>query len=215
MDRQRTREPPTLIVQAASAAVAGACGAAIAAAGCYTLVYGIASQLYSLTGGTVGTVNGMAGATIAVLFFLVLALAMSVGGGALLSKALGTSTWQRSTLISAVAHAIGIPLWIVAWNYLTSYPELHDVFGEQPLRSYFAAMYAFVVPLVVVFSCYRGDALGGLAVAIFLAVTTAVLPVASMLVDSEELAFTSAVVAWVVLPAISVLGSAIIGPRGN
>ena len=78
-----------------------------------------------------------------------------------------------------------------------------------------AAAYAFVVPVVVVFSSYRRDALGGLAVAIFLAVATATLPMASVLVHSDELALASGVVAWVVLPAVSVLGSTLIGPRNH
>jgi hypothetical protein len=72
-----------------------------------------------------------------------------------------------------------------------------------------------VVPIVVVFSSYRGDTPGGLAVAIFLAVATAALPVASVLVDSEELALASGTVAWVVLPAITVLGLAMIAPRNH
>ena len=191
------------------AAGAGICGAAIAAGGSYTLIYG---YTYGIANSGLG-----AGVTFAVLSFLVLAVAMSVGGGALLSKALGVSTWQRSTLISVVAHAIGIPLWIVAWNYLDSYPVSHPpVFPyDQPLRSFCAAMYAFVVPLVVVFSSYRRDFPGGLAVAIFLAVATATLPMASVLVDSDELALASGAVAWVMLPAISVLGSAMIGTRDH
>ncbi len=118
-------------------------------------------------------------------------------------------------LISAAAHVIGIPLWIVTWNYLTLNPEPHGVFEEAPLRSFCAAAYAFVVPIVVVFSSYRGDTLGGLAVAIFVAVATATLPVAAVLVDSEELALVSGTVAWVVLPAITVLGLAMIGPHNH
>ena len=207
MVRQRTGEPPTLIVRAASAAVAGACGAVIAAGASYTDFYGL----------TYGIVNSGAGGDLAVVFILLVAVGMSVGGGALVGKALGVSTWQRSTLISVVAHAIGIPLWIVAWNNLDCYPVSHSpVFPyDQPLRSFSAAAYAFVVPLVVVFSSYRRDALGGLAVAIFLAVATATLPMASVLMDSDELALASGAVAWVMLPAISVLGAAIIGPRGH
>jgi hypothetical protein len=209
MDRRRTGEPPTLLGRAASAAFAGACGAVIAAAGCCTVFYGL----------TYGIVNSGAGAggALAVVFILLVAVGISVGGGALVNKALGASTWQRSTLISVVAHAIGIPLWVVAWNYLNSYPVSHPpVFPyDQPLRSFSAATYAFAVPLVVVFSSYRRDAPGGLAVAIFLAVATATLPMASVLVDSDELALASGVVAWVMLPAISVLGSAMIGARNH
>jgi hypothetical protein len=214
MDRQRTEGPSTLLERAGLAAGAGACGAALAAAGCYTFIYGIvsliASQGFDLMAG-----NAASG-TIAELFLLGLAVAMSVGGGAILSRALGVSTWRRSTLLSGVAHAIGVALWIMAWNYLmTSYPERWDVYSEEPLRSYLAAAYAFVVPLLVVFSSYRRDAPGGLVVALFLAVATAALPVASVLRDSEGLALASGVVAWVVLPAITVLGSAITGPRSH
>ena len=208
MDGQRTDAPPTVIERAGLAAVAGTCGAAIAAGGSYTVFYGLTSGIVNMGAGT--------GGGLTVVFILLMAVAMSVGGGALLSKALGVSTWQRSTLISVVAHAIGIPLWIVAWNHLSPLnPKTYGVYEEQPLRSFSAATYAFVVPLIVVFSSYRGEALGGLAVAIFLAVATAALPVASVLVDSEELALASGVVAWVVLPAISVLGSAMIGPRSH
>ena len=190
------------------AAGAGAGGAALAAAGSYGAFYGLASQAYGFVG------SGASG-TMYVLSYLLFAVAMSVGGGTLLSRALGVSTWWRSTLISAAAHAIGIPLWIVAWNNLTSYTEPHGVFGEQPLLSFVAATYAFVVPLVVVFSSCRENALGGWAVAIALSAATAALPAAAVLVDSEELAVTSGVVAWVVLPAVSVLGSAMIGPRNR
>ena len=209
-----TRRILTLFERVGVAAGAGICGATIAAAGSYTFLYGLAYQFYPLPG---GTVNSGAGGTLTVLFLLLAAIGMSVAGGALVSKALGVSTWQRSTLISVMAHAIGIPLWIVAWNYLDSYPVSHPpVFPyDQPLRSFSAATYAFVVPLVVVFSSYRRDAPGGLAVAIFLAVATATLPMASVLMDSDELALASGAVAWVMLPAISVLGAAIIGPRGH
>jgi hypothetical protein len=117
MDRQRTGEPPTLIVRAASAAVAGACEAVIAAGASYTVFYGLT---YAIVNSGAG-----AGGDLAVVFILLVAVGMSVGGGALVGKALGVSTWQRSTLISVVAHAIGIPLWIVAWNYLNSYPVSH------------------------------------------------------------------------------------------
>ena len=79
MDGQRTDAPPKLIERAASAAVAGACGAAIAAAGCYGAVYGLASQTY-------GFVGSGASVAITVLSFLLLAVAMSVGGGALLRR---------------------------------------------------------------------------------------------------------------------------------
>ena len=211
MDGQRTDGPPTLIERAGLTAGAGACGAALAAAGCYTFFYGIVSFISSL-GWSVMASNAASG-TIAELFLLGLAVAMSVGGGAILSRALGVSTWQRSTLLSVVAHAIGVALWITAWNYLSSYPGRYDAYSEQPLRSYLAAAYAFVVPLLVVFSSYRRDAPGGLVVVLFLAVTTAALPVASVLRESEGLALVSGIVAWVVLPAVSVLGSAIIGVR--
>jgi hypothetical protein len=191
------------------AAVAGTCGAAIAAGGSYTVFYGLTYGIVNMGAG--------AGGGMTVVFILLVAVGLSVGGGALVGKALGVSTWQRSTLISAAAHAIGIPLWIAAWDYLNSYPGSQPpVFPyDQPLRSFSAAAYAFVVPVVVVFSSYRRDALGGLAVAIFLAVATATLPMASVLVHSDELALASGVVAWVVLPAVSVLGSALIGPRNH
>jgi hypothetical protein len=89
------------------------------------------------------------------------------------------------------------------------------VFATQPLRSVSAAAYAFVVPLVVVFSSYRRDALGGLMVATILAAATILLPAASVLEDNENLALTAGVVAWVVLPVMTVFGSAMIGPRTN
>lgn len=207
MNGQRTDGPPATLKRAAVAAVAGACGAALAAGGCYTVLYGVASQAF-------GTLSNDAGGTVVVLVFLLVGIGMSVGGGALLSKALGMSTRQRSILISVAAHAIGIPLWIVAWNNLSPLnSETYGVFGEAPLSSFIAATYAFVVPLIVVFSSYRGEALAGVAVAIFLAVATAALPVASVLVDSEELALASGVLAWVMLPAITVLGSAMTGAR--
>jgi hypothetical protein len=213
MDRQRTEGPSTLLERAGLAAGAGICGAALAAAGCYTFFYGIFSLIASQ--GLYVMAGNAASGTIAELFLLGLAVAMSVGGGAILGRALGVSTWQRSTLLSVAAHAIGVTLWIMAWNYLTASPERYDVYSEQPLRSYLAAAYAFVVPLLVVFSSYRRDAPGGLVVALFLAVATAALPVASVLRDSEELALVSGIVAWVVLPAVSVLGSAMIKPRSH
>src|SRR5919107_901050 len=220
MAGQRTDGPPKLIERAGLAAGAGACGAALAAAGCYTFFYGIVS-LISSQGLSVMAGNAASG-TIAELFLLALAAAMSAGGGAILSRALGVSTWRRSTLLSVVAHAVGVTLWIMAWNYLTSYLGRYDVYSEQPLvyseqplRSYLAAAYAFVVPLLVVVSSYRRDAPGGLVVALFLAVATAALPVASVLIASEGLALVSGLVAWVVLPAATVLGLAMIGPRNR
>src|ERR671921_1236367 len=186
MDGQRTDAPPKLIERAASAAGAGACGAALGAAGCYTFFYGLASQGSALMAG-----NAASG-TIAVLFFLLLAVAMSVGGGALLSKALGVSTWQRSTLISAAAHAIGLPLWFWTYNQIVIG---FATYGFDGLVAGTAAAYAFVVPLVVVFSSFRENALGGWAMAIALSAATATLPAAAVLVDSEELAVTSGVVA--------------------
>src|SRR5215213_935970 len=107
MDGQRTDRPQTVIERAASAAVAGACGAAIVAAGSYAFLYGLSYQFSPIPG---TSINSGAGGTITALFFLLLALAMSFGGGALLSKALGVSTWQRSTLFSAAAHVVGAPL---------------------------------------------------------------------------------------------------------
>ena len=62
--------------------------------------------------------------------------------------ALGVSTWQYSTLISAVAyavaHAIGIPLWITTSLYLTFHLVSHNYFDG--LASFPAAIYAFVAP---------------------------------------------------------------------
>ena len=213
MDGQRTDGPTKLIERAGLAAGAGACGAALAAAGCYTFYYGIVSFISSL--GLAVMAGNDASGTIAEFFLLGVAVAMSVGGGAILSRALGVSAWWRSTLLSVVAHAIGVALWIMAWNYLTSYSVPYFMYSEEPVRSYLAAAYAFVVPLLVVFSSYRRDAPGGLVVALFLAVATAALPVASVLRASEGLALVSGLVAWVVLPAVSVLGSAMIGPRNR
>src|SRR5215211_1261753 len=116
--REHTHEPRKPYELAADAAVAGVIGAAIVAAGSYAFLYGLSYQFSPIPG---TSINSGAGGTITALFFLLLAVAMSVGGGALLSKALGVSTWQRSTLISAAAHAIGLPLWI--WT------DLHIVIG--------------------------------------------------------------------------------------
>jgi hypothetical protein len=210
MDGQRTDGPPTVIECAASAAVAGACGAAIAAGGSYAFLYGLSYQLAPIPG---TSVNSGAGGSITVLFFLLLAIAMSVGGGALLSKALGVSTWQRSTLISTAAHAIGIPLWIMSYLYLIFHLPSPTYF--EGLAAFPAATYAIVVPLIVLFSSYRWVAPKGLAITLPLAVATFALPITSLLLESEQLAYISGVVAWVVLPAVSVLGSAMIGPRGH
>src|SRR5919112_2474669 len=137
MDGQRTDAPPKLIERAASAAVAGACGAALGAAGCYTFLAGIVSQGSALMAGNAASV------TIAVLFFLLLAVAMSAGGGAILSKALGVSTWQRSTLISAAAHAIGLPLWFWTYNQIVIG---FATYGFDGLVAGAAAAAAAVVP---------------------------------------------------------------------
>lgn len=147
------------------------------------------------------------------LFFLLVAIAMSVGGGALVGKALGVTTWQRSTVISAVAHAIGIPLWIVTYNSLNSYLGSHNYF--EGLAAFPAATYAVVVPLIVLFSAYSRDARRSLAITVPLAIATVALPGTAFLLESEGIALTSAVVAWVVLPIITVLGSAMIGPRNH
>jgi hypothetical protein len=143
------------------------------------------------------------------LFLLLVAVAMSVGGGALLSKASGVSTWQCSTLISAAAHAIGIPLWITIDFHLPS----HNYF--EGLAAYPAATYACVVPLTVLFPAYRRDAPKGIVITLPLAITTVALPVTALQLESERLALASAVVAWVMLPAVSVLGSAMTGPRNS
>ena len=78
-----------------------------------------------------------------------------------------------------------------------------------------AATYAFVVPLIVSFSAYRRDARKGLAITFPLSMATVALAVTALLLESERLALTSAAVAWVVLPALSVLGSAKMGPRNH
>jgi hypothetical protein len=213
MDGQRTDAPPTVIERAASASVAGACGAAIAAGGSYAFLYGLSYQFSPIPG---TSVNSGAGGTITALFFLLLAVAMSVGGGALLSKALGVSTWQRSTLISAAAHAIGLPLWIVTHNGIVI--GLHtpgSTYGFDGLVAFPAAAYAFVVPLIVVFSTFRRNAAKGLAITLPLWIGTCALAVTAVLRGSEGMAVTSGVVAWVVLPAVSVLGSAMIEPRNR
>jgi hypothetical protein len=202
MERQRTGVPQAPLERAVVAAGAGICGATISAVGSYTFLYGLASQAY-------GAVSSGAGGTVAVLFLLLVAVAMSVGGGALLSKALGVSTWRRSTLISAAAHAIGIPLWITIDFHLPS----HHYF--EGLAAYPAATYAIVVPLIVLSSAYRRDAPKGLAITLPLAIATFALPITALQLESEQLALTSAVVAWVVLPAVSVLGSAMIGARDH
>jgi hypothetical protein len=195
MDRQRTGGPLTLLERVGVTAGAGS----------YVFLYGLAYQLLSTNSGADGAIGA--------LFLLLVAVGISVGGGALLSKVLGVSTWRRSTLVSAAAHAIGIPLWNVTYLYLTFHPVPHAVFDEAPLVSFCAAAYAFVVPLVVVFSSYRRDALGGLAITSILAVATIALPVASVLVDSEGLALASGAVAWSLLPAVTVLGSGMIRAR--
>jgi hypothetical protein len=203
MDRQRTGEPPTLLERAGVVAGAGIGGASIAAVGSYAFLTGLSYQLVSANIGANGA--------IAALFLLLVAVGMSVGGGALLSKALGVSTWQRSTLISAAAHAIGIPLWIMTYFYLTfhlSSPTYFDGLAAFP-----AATYAFVVPLIVSFSAYRREAPKGLATTLPLVIATVAQPVTALLLESEGIALTSAVVAWVVLPAVNVLGSALIRPR--
>ena len=141
---------------------------------------------------------------------------MSVGGGALLGKASGASTWQRSTLISAAAHAIGLPLWIATYNGIVI--GLHTpgaTYGFDGLVAFPAAAYAFVVPLIVVFSTFRRNAAKGLAITIPLCIGTYALAVTALLRGSEGMAVTSGVVAWVVLPAVSVLGSAMIGSRNR
>jgi hypothetical protein len=122
---------------------------------------------------------------------------------------LGVRTWQRSTLISAAAHAIGIPLWITIDFHLPS----HDYF--EGLVAYPAATYAIVVPLIVLFSAYHRDAPKGIVITLSLAIATVALPVTALRLESKQLALTSAVVAWVVLPAVSVLGSAMTGPRSR
>jgi hypothetical protein len=186
------------------AAVAGICGAALAALGSYTFLYGLASGAYGASGAP------------AVLSFLVLAIALSVGGGALLSKATGVSTWQRSTLISAAAHAIGLPLWI--WTEGHMVIGLHtpgSTYGFDGVVASPAAAYAFVVPLIVVFSTFRRNAAKGLAITLPLGIGTCALAVTALLLGSEGMAVTSGVVAWVVLPAVSVLGSAMIEPRSH
>jgi hypothetical protein len=141
---------------------------------------------------------------------------MSVGGGALLSKALGVSTWQRSTLISAAAHAIGVPLWIGTYNEIVI--GLHtpgSTYGFDGLVAFPAAAYAFVVPLIVVFCTFRRNAAKGLAITLPLCIGTCALAVTALLLGSEGMAVTSGVVAWVVLPAVSVLGLAMIRPRNR
>jgi hypothetical protein len=204
MDRQRTEGPSTLLERAGLAAGAGVCGATIAAVGSYTLLFGLASGAYGASGAP------------AVLFCLVLAIALSVGGGALLSKALGVSTWQRSTLISAAAHAIGLPLWIGTDLHIVI--GLHtpgSTYGFDGLVAFPAAAYAFVVPLIVLFSTFRRNAAKGLAITLPLWIGTCALAVTALLLGSEGMAVTSGVVAWVVLPAVSVLGSAMIGSRNR
>jgi hypothetical protein len=141
---------------------------------------------------------------------------MSVGGGALLSKALGVSTWQRSTLISAAAHAIGVPLWIGTYNEIVI--GLHtpgSTYGFDGLVAFPAAAYAFVVPLIVVFCTFRRNAAKGLAITLPLWIGTCALAVTAVLRGSEGMAIASGVVAWVVLPAVSVLGLAVIEPRSH
>ena len=205
MDRQRTGEPPTLLERAGVVAGAGIGGAAIAAAGSYAFLAGLSYQLVSANSGASGAITAV--------FLLLVAVGMSVGGGALLSKALGVSTWQRSTVISGAAHAIGIPLWIMTYLYLTFH--LPSPIYFDGLAAFPAATYAFVVPLIVLFSAYRRDAPKGFAITLPLSIATGALPLTALLLESERMALTSAVVAWVVLPAISVLGSAIIGPHGH
>jgi hypothetical protein len=135
VDRRRTGGPRKPYELAADAAVAGLIGADIATAGSYAFLYGLSHQLSGANSG--------AGGALTALFLLLVAVGTSVGDGALLSRALIVSTWQRSTLISVAAHATGIPLWIVAWNNPSSYPQPRGVFDEAPLQSFCAATYAF------------------------------------------------------------------------
>ena len=46
-------------------------------------------------------------------------------------------------------------------------------------------------------------------------IATVALPVTALLLNSDRMALISGAVAWVVLPAIIVLGSAMIGPRNH
>ena len=116
-------------------------------------------------------------------------------------------------MISVAAHAIGVPLWITTYLYLIFHlpgPTYFDGLAAFP-----AATYAFVDPLIVSFSAYRRDAPKGLAITFPLSMATVALAVTTLLLESERLALTSPAVAWVVIPALSVLGSAIMGPRNH
>ena len=213
MDRQRTEGPSTLLERAGLAAGAGICGATIAAAGCYAFLYGLSYQLAPIPG---TSVNSGAGGTFTGLFLLLVAVAMSVGGGALLSMALDASTWWRSILISAAAHAIGLPLWYATYGEIViGMHKPGSTYGFDGLVAFPAAAYAFVVPLIVVFSTFRRNAAKGLAITLPLWIGTCALAVTALLRGSEGMAVTSGVVAWVVLPAVSVLGLTMIGARNR
>ena len=118
--------------------------------------------------------------------------------------------------ISAAAHAIGVPLWIGTYDEIVI--GLHtpgSTYGFDGLVAFQAAAYACVVPIIVVFSTFRPNAAKGLAITLALWIGTCALAVTALLVGSEGMAVTSGAVAWVVLPAVSVLGSAMIEPRNR
>ena len=90
-----------------------------------------------------------------------------------------------------------------------------STYGFDGLVAFPAAAYAFVVSLIVVFSTFRRNAAKGLAITLPLGIGTCALAVTAVLLGSEGMAVTSGVVAWVVLPAVSVLGSAMLEPRSH
>lgn len=70
-------------------------------------------------------------------------------------------------------------------------------------------------PLIVLFSAYRRDDRKNFATTLLPVIATVALPVTALLLNSDRMALISGAVAWVVLPAIIVLGSAMIGPRNH
>ena len=174
----------------------GACGAGLASASVYALLYGLFSDFVPLP--------GAASEEDALDLFLVFFVApiLTIGGGSLISRMQGVRWWLRP-LISLAAHVAGMLLWLLVYFFLSTYPSPDPVY-DLP-TSFFAMLYVFVVPFIMIPSILYDNATNDWRMTLTPTSAAIILLVVSLVFAGDFTAVCAGILAWVLLPALAVL----------
>jgi hypothetical protein len=128
---------------------------------------------------------------------------LTIGGGSLISRMLGVK-WWLTPLISLAAHGAGMLLWLLVYFFLSTYPSPDPIY-DLP-TSFFAMLYVFVVPFIVIPSVLYAEATNDLKPTLPPASAAIILFVVSLAFAGDVAAVCAGILAWVLLPAVAVQG---------